>query len=46
MWLQKNAKVLMQRNHRQALPEENGCVGEPKWLEPISKRADLKNKSV
>jgi hypothetical protein len=27
----------MQRNHRQVLPEENGCVREPKWLEPISK---------
>jgi hypothetical protein len=35
IWLQKNVKALMKRNHRQALPEENGCVGEPKWLEGL-----------
>jgi hypothetical protein len=28
----------MQANRRQGLPEENGCHGDPKWLEVVSNR--------
>jgi hypothetical protein len=31
--LQKNVKTPTQTNRRPGLPEENGCDGDPKWLE-------------